>query len=300
VEELSGISADLGIVTAGVLTTEETRTGYRVEIENVAGTVYPLWYGSGSKNAGNGRFYIDQNGNVVVKGLLDAGMIKQSFFTPAPSNNSFRIACDYPANYSGGIYTGKAAHLLPLQSINTQPAHLLGSDIGGQGSLYISDAMVFYGPTYSGVNEYNRFGTTSEVFMIMLSAMTSMSGILGAFDNPSDAIGTHTVRISIEYKYDDDIDWVTLFTTEMKGGRTATSAWSQLLVTRSSPAWTTLSMRAELVLMQQGGNWETTWVTLDTLSFTAFCPNFGVGDATLTTVAAETTIGDLPDYPVLA
>ena len=121
VNELSAISGDMGTLTAGLIRTA-ANPAFRVELEDSASTAYPIWYGSGSKSAPNGRFYVDTSGNVVVKGLLDAGMIKQSFFTPAGANNSFRIACDYPSNYSSGIYTGNAWHgvLRPyeLQHVN--------------------------------------------------------------------------------------------------------------------------------------------------------------------------------------
>lgn len=42
-------------------------SGYRVEIDN--GT-YPLWYGTGTKNATNALFYVDNAGNLLARGSM--------------------------------------------------------------------------------------------------------------------------------------------------------------------------------------------------------------------------------------
>ncbi|WP_427501393.1 host specificity protein J [Methylomonas sp. MED-D] len=67
VAQLSAIVADLGTVTAGTLKTSNG-TGHRVEISDSG--LFPLWYGSGAKTAGNGLFYLDTSGNPVFKGQL--------------------------------------------------------------------------------------------------------------------------------------------------------------------------------------------------------------------------------------
>ncbi|WP_426994442.1 host specificity protein J [Methylomonas sp. CM2] len=67
VAQLSAIVADLGTVTAGTLKTS-AGTGWRVEVSDSG--LFPIWYGTGSKTAGNGLFYLDSSGNAVFKGQL--------------------------------------------------------------------------------------------------------------------------------------------------------------------------------------------------------------------------------------
>lgn len=69
VVELSAITANLGTVTAGAFRTAAS-PAYRVEITSE--DAFPLWYGSGLKNATNAVFYVDLFGNAVFKGDLDA------------------------------------------------------------------------------------------------------------------------------------------------------------------------------------------------------------------------------------
>jgi hypothetical protein len=65
VSNLSAISAVMGTVTSGTFKTSSL-LGYRVEISSDGS--YPIWYGTGEKNATNGKFYFDTSGNLVVKG----------------------------------------------------------------------------------------------------------------------------------------------------------------------------------------------------------------------------------------
>jgi len=66
VPNLSAISAVLGTVTSGIFKTTST-LGYRVEVSSEGD--YPIWYGVGAKDAANGVFYVDKNGNMVAKGI---------------------------------------------------------------------------------------------------------------------------------------------------------------------------------------------------------------------------------------
>ena len=71
VANLSAISANMGTVTAGTFRT--AATGYRAEMSDLTGgNTFPFWYGTGVKNAQNGLFYVDNAGNAVFKGSLEA------------------------------------------------------------------------------------------------------------------------------------------------------------------------------------------------------------------------------------
>jgi len=67
VANLQAISANLGTISTGTLKTD-SGTGNRVEISS-AGS-YPLWYGNGTKDAANARFYLDTAGNAFFAGTL--------------------------------------------------------------------------------------------------------------------------------------------------------------------------------------------------------------------------------------
>lgn len=71
VTNLSAISANMGTVTGGTFRT--AASGYRCEISSSGS--FPLWYGTGTKNATNAVFYVDSSGNALFKGSLTAGSI---------------------------------------------------------------------------------------------------------------------------------------------------------------------------------------------------------------------------------
>jgi hypothetical protein len=66
VTELSAVSANTGTLTANLIRT--AASGNRVEVSN-AGT-FPLWFGTGTKNAANAKFYVDTSGNVKIEGEI--------------------------------------------------------------------------------------------------------------------------------------------------------------------------------------------------------------------------------------
>jgi uncharacterized coiled-coil protein SlyX len=68
VSDLSAISATLGTVTAGTFKTAES--GYRVEISDTGD--FPIWYGTGTKTAENGLFYVDAEGEVYINAIIVA------------------------------------------------------------------------------------------------------------------------------------------------------------------------------------------------------------------------------------
>ncbi len=68
VSDLSAISATLGTVTAGTFKTAES--GFRVEISDTGD--FPIWYGTGTKTAENGLFYVDNAGDVFINAIVVA------------------------------------------------------------------------------------------------------------------------------------------------------------------------------------------------------------------------------------
>lgn len=70
VTNLQAISADMGTLTAGTMKTS-SGTGLRAEISS-AGS-WPIWVGTGTKNAGNATFYVDTTGNAYFGGSIVIG-----------------------------------------------------------------------------------------------------------------------------------------------------------------------------------------------------------------------------------
>ena len=68
VGNLSSISANLGTVTAGTMKT--ANSGYRVEVSDAGD--FPIWYGTGSKTAANGLFYVKKDGQVYINAVINA------------------------------------------------------------------------------------------------------------------------------------------------------------------------------------------------------------------------------------
>jgi hypothetical protein len=68
VTTLSAITANMGTVTAGTFKTADS--GYRVEVSDTGG--FPIWYGTGTKTAGNALFYVDTSGAVYINAVVVA------------------------------------------------------------------------------------------------------------------------------------------------------------------------------------------------------------------------------------
>lgn len=100
VANLAAISANMGVLTAGTVKTTEG-TGIRAEISSSGS--FPLWLGTGSKNANNGVLYMDNNGDVVFKGRLN---VKSS-----DSGNRLEIDNDVIRIYNNGILRVKLGNL---------------------------------------------------------------------------------------------------------------------------------------------------------------------------------------------
>jgi len=276
VDQLSAFTADMGTLRAGRITTGTDGTApdytdqqaYRVEIQDQVGTQYPLWYGWKAKSAENGRFYVDQNGNVTVNGVLDAGMIKQSYFAPlSGGQDSFRIATEFDpgnpsATYSGGEYTGKKAHLFPIKTFN-------GTELGTVVPFFpITVANVsFLGPFNAADTQYGRLGSYSELFTLNWS-MTVSGANAGI---------PQILRVTLQYQYDSEGWQSSSIVSDVGAPRNFDDRWSttysETFVTRST-AFNVVTFRLFISSVQGAG-------TVHSLSMTLSTPNFGYADASI-------------------
>ena len=248
VTQLSALSADMGTLTSGLIRTAAS-PAWRVELEDSASTAWPIWYGSNAKSAANGLFYVTASGDVIVKGLLNAGMIKQSYFTPADGNNTMRIACEYystPSTYSGGVYTGKAAHINPVLTTGyNAPEGSYGTECYDRTNYntalnlsqhrcgWHSTPLVLYSPTHSSSTEYGRLGSLSENVLVRYSATFQHD-----FGPPYD------FWLIVKYKYDSEVERFA-FIQHMHlqaSMRTGNITSEDLFITRDTP-WDTLQLR---------------------------------------------------------
>lgn len=69
VTDLSAISANMGTLTSGNILTDAA-PNYRVELSSFGN--FPIWYGNADKTAANGLFYVQTDGNVFIKAIIDA------------------------------------------------------------------------------------------------------------------------------------------------------------------------------------------------------------------------------------
>ncbi len=272
------------------------QTSFRLELEDVNGSLYPLWYGSGAKGEA-GRFFVRNDGTVVVKGLLKAGMIAQSFFAPAGNDNAFRIATQYnetPGNpfYVGGEYIGKKAHLFPEFSVNETPNFSLIRDTAPF-FHYPSRVIQFVGPESPTNIEYGRLGTNSEMISIKITVNAKRDPL---------ASGDSSIRVTLQYQYDDTVDlfgnptYLGAFYFDLATNLTPSATYSQIFVTRET-AFDWINLRL-YVQAWPNGTFDTNATSiLDRLSFTCSTPNFGTADASITGVASGVEIGTLIGFP---
>jgi hypothetical protein len=239
------------------------------------------------------------NANVVVRGLLDAGMIKQSFFTPGTTDSSFRIACDYPSNYSTGVYTGKRANLSPVRSIKDNTSlQLRYYDTPTQ---YSPDILRFYSPTYSNASvQYGRLGSNLELIHLYVNVPLRAITRLDEFNQAPELY----ITITVQHRYDSGT-WKDSFSTatRMKFYYQSASATGQTLrqvsftqafITKGSN-FSTLDFRYKFSIPQIAGE-----VTghIDNHSLTGVAPNFGVASLTVTPLTPTgQDVYTLPEFP---
>jgi len=259
------------------------QTQFRVELESTVSSLFPIWYGSDAKTQANGLFYVDAFGNVTVKGLLDAAMIKQSFFTPAgPTLDPFRIATQYPSFYSGGSYTGKIAHLFPIFTHNERPDVLIFdipppvSSFRGHSSGFVT----FLGPVNSSSTQYGRLGTLSEPIHLDVSISASIQPL------PANDF----ITVAVQFRYDGGA-WRTAFKWIMDTGTVTTVFHKQIFVTRGT-TFQTVDFRMRIDPS------DTVAISLvEALSITASAPNVGTSDALITNVPDNSQVEGLPLFP---
>jgi len=285
VTSLSAIEANMGILTSGLIRTALS-PAYRVELEDQASTNYPLWYGTGAKSEPNARFYVDEVGNVVVRGLLEASVIRQSFFAPAGTGlDPFRIATQYPDFFSAGNYTGKKAALFSSYALNLSPNTLIAdrTDPTPIDSEYTSPTITFIGPTEGSTAEYGRLGTTSE--MITIDVVMECTNIV-SFSS------AHVVKVELQYEYDGAGVRTAFYWTHVPLNST-TKRINQVFVTKGVPFdELKLSVR---VSPNAPAQYDTSY--LRTLTIIASTPNFGVSNAAILTFPDDSILQGLAQFP---
>jgi len=275
VTTLSALAVDAGVITAGMFRTAPSPAANRVEIE--LGSAFPIWFGSGVKGAAGGKFYVDTSGGVVVKGLLQAGMIDQSFFAPANDNQQFRIATQYPNNYTGGVYSGKKAHINTLQHMNFFSPTNFGTSIFSGGTYFgwLSNSIQFVGPEEGSNEEYGRLGTYSEMILIDIGCQIEISG------EATGSAKMHAMFLQYQYNTEGwkDAYYIPIRQTNAAGAAAlnhVSAFHSQVFVSREA-AFSTLSFRLRAAAASNATT--TSQVAVVSASLKASTPNFGYADA---------------------
>jgi len=302
VTSLEAIESNMGTLTAGLIrTADQTPDGYRVELQDQASTGYPLWYGFGGKSNINGKFYVDQNGNVVIKGRLSAGMIEQTYFSPSVGNNAFRIATEWPNHYVAGEYSGKKAHLFPMQVTNFHSSDTNGLKFAptpGYPGEWFSDPVIFVGPAGTGDVEYGRLGTNSELLMIWFSVM--MLRTSGGGD------GNGLCWLTLQFQYNTD-GWSEAYTSSFRMGSSSAGSgranqaglsMAQIFATQTTP-FDTIKFRVKVRLDNTEIGRSHCWMR--NCSLLVMSPNFGYADASVelqTPGGPAIPVEELPGIPV--
>ena len=86
VTQLDAITAAMGTLTSGTITTGNIANGQqRVEISSDGS--FPIWYGNGTKDAANAKFYLNTSGNAFFAGQLSGANGTISIDSTAVGNN---------------------------------------------------------------------------------------------------------------------------------------------------------------------------------------------------------------------
>jgi hypothetical protein len=260
---------------------------FRVEIEDQAATFYPLWYGSGAKGPQNGLFYVDQVGNVVIKGLVDGAVIKQTYLTPGTAS-SMRIATQYPSGMAGGKYVGKEAAVfpflfLPRDSMTVWINDFLADPVSKQSDA--TNSLTLYGPQYSGTQIWGRLGSVSEMLVIRIEYKATC----GLDANTKD------INVYLQYQYNSEgwkNAWYQFHRDVGTGSQTYIESYSQTFFTRGTP-WNTLKLRllTQMVGTRNVGTWSVSG------NFHVWTPNLGYVGVTTNTVSTTPDVDDLPANP---
>ena len=163
VSNLSAISANMGTLTSGTIQTDSS-PNTRVEISSTGN--FPIWYGSNAKTEANAKFYLDNTGNAVFAGTLqaaggtifvDTGAVGNNTLLPILKGAQFVLCRDgdnvvfpvpYPANtgprvsvifVGGGITYSNDPNLAPPLYQNFQAFNV--TETGFTASLRLQEAV---------------------------------------------------------------------------------------------------------------------------------------------------------------
>jgi hypothetical protein len=284
--KVDGIFANFGTVQGGLIRTAAPNA-FRVEIEDQAATFYPLWYGSGAKGPENGLFYVDRAGNVVIKGLVDGAVIKQTYLTPGTAS-SMRVATQYPSGMVGGKYVGKQGSVLPFLLLPRKTMDVWINDGSRTPSTKITDetdSLVLYGPQYTGNEIWGRLGSVSEMLVIRIDYDAQPQG---PWADPRD------IHVNFQYQYDND-GWKVAWYLFHRGGLGSTrdEHYSQTFFTRGTP-WNLLKLRLQTELV---GTRNTVGRWLVTGQFHVWTPNLGYVGIATSTITTSPSVETLPANP---
>ena len=193
VSQLSAITADMGTLTGGTIRTA-TPPSRRVELSATGS--FPLWYGTNDKTAANALFYLDNGGNAVFAGTLNAAGGTIDIDTGAVSANS-----------AYGILKGGRF----VQCRDGVPVTFTPPFAPGTGNrvivTYVGGGLTFSNTLVSG-QQYQKFealNITNTGFTpdLKLSDVTggALSNVSLAFSNPSALVTKSAAQEAFDQTY---------------------------------------------------------------------------------------------------
>jgi hypothetical protein len=156
VGDLSAISANMGTLTSGNILTDMA-PNFRTEISSTGS--FPIWFGNGTKTAANGLFYVQTDGNVFIKAIIDA---LPGSNIPATPQMTVSIA-SISGNNSGFAPTGNVTSSAAVVTIanGTSPyTYLWTKQLDALGTTTIS-SNTSSGPTFSATDVPDSTAYTS-------------------------------------------------------------------------------------------------------------------------------------------
>lgn len=156
VGDLSAISANMGTLTSGNILTDAA-PNFRTEISSSGN--FPIWFGNGTKTAANGLFYVQTDGNVFIKAIIDA---LPGSNIPATPQMSVSIASISGSN-SGFAPTGNVTSSAAVVTITNGTAPYTYSwtkQLDALGTTTIS-SNTSSGPTFSATDVPDSTAYTS-------------------------------------------------------------------------------------------------------------------------------------------
>lgn len=147
VNDLSAITANMGTLTSGNILTDAA-PNYRTEISSTGS--FPIWFGNGTKTAANGLFYVQTDGNVYIKAIINA---QPGSTIPAGVSMTANVAPISGSN-SGFAPTGNVTSSAAVVTINNGTApytYLWTKQLDAFGTTTVSSS-TSSGPTFTGTD----------------------------------------------------------------------------------------------------------------------------------------------------